>query len=114
MRATPASFRQRVTLVQRRARTARDRHGNTDLVISRRIPNVRARVTARSSSEVLDDRDNVATRYTVFLLPDVDLTAVDELELDGGTRLRITGAPRPVYGSVRLHHYELDAEAITG
>lgn len=58
-----------------------------------------------SSGESLDDRDTLVRTGTVFFDPDVELTFLDKIIIDGET-WEVTGSPVLLHGRSGPHHTE--------
>jgi hypothetical protein len=87
-------------------------NSNTDWSSAQRAT-VQGQVEPAASSENRDDRDQVATTYTVRLPPGTAVGPRDRLEWNG-TILEVTGDPLPWSGLTALDHIQLTATRIRG
>lgn len=58
-------------------------------------------------------RQATIASYTVFLPPEVDVTAADRIQWDGNT-LEVTGPPALKYRPEGLHHLSVPASQVVG
>lgn len=76
--------------------------------------NVRALVQQASASEDDVDRETRVTEYTVFLEPDVTISAKDRVILAGGTQCEVIGDPDVVADGIGPHHIEARIRSVEG
>ena len=72
-----------------------------------------ARVDLGSSNEQTVDRDTRVTEATLFLPPDVTITALSYWTWDG-RKFRVDGEPKQLFDGVGLHHLEVASEEVKG
>jgi hypothetical protein len=104
-------LRDTVTLHRLRDVTETDRYGS-QVRAETTEEDIPARVIALQGLENLDDREFVQGRYTVIVMPDVDVTAVDELTWNA-QRMKVDGPPKIVGGDTP-HHIEISAQVMSG
>ena len=73
--------------------------------------NVACRLVESSSDENLNDRDTIIKDGLLYLLPDVDITFLDRVEINNET-WEVFGAPKYITGLAFIHHVEAPVRLI--
>ncbi|MGW3154008.1 hypothetical protein [Streptomyces sp. NPDC001089] len=101
-----------ITVVSRPAGFDAEGNSTTDWSAAERAPK-RGLVEPTSSSEDNDDRDQVASTYTVWLPPGTSVAYQDRLEWNGLT-LEVSGDPLEFGALPPLDHIRLTATRVRG